>query len=90
MSAQVSSAHQARDRSLGDFAQMSFQLRIGFFDRVHVGTVGRQMSQLSSDGLYELLDPRSPVAGEIVHDDDALARAGEQGITPPNTRTGRR
>ena len=53
---------------------MSFQLGIGFFDRVHVRTVGRQISQLGSDGFYELLDPRSLVAREIVHDDDVAWR----------------
>ena len=32
--------------------------------------VGRQISQFGSGGFYELLDLRSLVAREIVHDDD--------------------
>ena len=55
---------------------MRFKLGIGFFDRVHVGAVGRQVSQLGSDRLDEFLDPGSFVAGEVVHDDDVARREG--------------
>ena len=77
MSVQASrGAHQTRDASLGDFAQIGFQLGVGFFDRVHVGAVGRQISQLGPGAVYELLDPRPLVGGQIVHDDDIAWREG--------------
>ena len=51
---------------------LSFE--IGFFDGVHVRTVGRQISQLGSRRLDELLDPWPLVARQIVHDDDVAFR----------------
>ena len=44
-------AQQACDGPLGDFAQEGFELGEGFFDGVHVGTVGRQISQLGARRL---------------------------------------
>src|SRR5208282_2896735 len=71
MSAQAfEGADQGGDGSLGDFAQEGFQLGIGLFDRVHVGAVRRQVSQLGFGRLYELLDPGSLVARKVVHDDE--------------------
>ena len=66
----VEGAQEARDGSFGDFAQEGFQLGIGLFDRVHVGAIGRQISELCAGGLYELLDLGSLVARKVVHDDD--------------------
>src|SRR5208282_4633520 len=72
----VEGDQQAGDGSFGDFAQEGLQLGIGLFDRVHVGAVRRQISQFGSGRLYELLDPRSLVARQIVHDDDVAFREG--------------
>ena len=46
------------------------------FDRVHVGAVRWQISQFGSGRLYELLEPGSLVARQIVHDDDVAFREG--------------
>ena len=54
--------HEACDGALGNFAQKSFELGIGFLDGVHVRTVGRQLSQLGSGRFDELLDRRALVA----------------------------
>ena len=81
---------QARDGSFGDFAQEGLQLGIGLFDWVHVGAVRRQISQFGSGGLYELLDPGSLVARQIVHDDDvAFREGGSQTLFHPFLERGR-
>ena len=48
---------QACDASLGDLTQERFQLGESFLDGVHIGAVGRLISQRVSRRLYELLDP---------------------------------
>lgn len=69
-------AHQGGDGSLGDFAQMRFQLGKRLLDRVHVGAIGREVEQLGARGLDQLLDPRPLVGGQIVHDDNVAFREG--------------
>src|SRR5271166_6713692 len=65
---------EARDRAFCDLAQEGLELREGFFDGVHVGTVRGQISQLGSRRLNELLNPWSLVARQIVHHDDVAFR----------------
>src|SRR5271157_5505436 len=78
-------AQQTRDGRFGDFAQEGFELGEGFFDGVHIRTVGWEISRLRARRLDELLDPRPLVSREIVHDDDLAG-----GMSPANPRTGRR
>ena len=68
-------AHEARDGPFGDFAQEGFELGEGFFDGVHIRTVGWEISQLRARRLDELLDPRPLVSREIVHDDDLAGQS---------------
>ena len=67
-------ARQSGDGSLGDFAQMGFELGIGFFDWIEVWAVRRQIAQFGSGGLYKLFDARPLVGGQIVHHDDIARR----------------
>ena len=77
-------AHEARDGPFGDFAQEGFELGEGFFDGVHVRTVGREISQFRARRLDELLDPRPLVGGEIVHDDGLPGReCGDEACLHP-------
>jgi len=60
------------------------------FDGVHVGTVGRQISQLGSNRFDELLDTRPLVARQIVHDDDvAFRERGRETFFHPFLERGR-
>ena len=77
-------AHEARDGPFGDFAQEGFELGEGFFDGVHIRTVGWEISQLRARRLDELLDPRPLVSREIVHDDDLAGRErGDEACLQP-------
>ena len=77
-------AKQTRDGPFGDFAQEGFELGEGFFDGVHIGTVGWEISQLRARRLYELFDPRPLVGGEIVHDDGFAGRErGDEACLQP-------
>ena len=56
----------------------------GFFDGVHIRTVGWEISQLRARRLDELLDPRPLVSREIVHDDDLAGRErGDEACLQP-------
>jgi len=72
----VEDDHEASDGPFGEFAQEGLQLRVGLFDRVHVGAVGRQISKLGAGLFDELLDLGRLVARQIVHDDDIAFREG--------------
>lgn len=77
-------AHQARDGPFGDFAQEGFELGKGSFDRVHIRTVGWEISQLRARRVDQLLDPRSLVRGEIVHHDGLAGRErGDEACLQP-------
>lgn len=52
------------------FAQKRFELGEDLFDRVEIGTVGREEQQPRALGPDRGPDGRPLVAGEVVHDDD--------------------
>src|SRR5208337_1861267 len=58
----IEGGEHAGQGSFGDFSQEGLQLGIGLLDRVHVGAVGWQVSQLGPDRLDEFLDLGSLVA----------------------------
>ena len=61
-----------------------FELGEGFFDGVHIRTVGWEISQLRARRLDQLLDPRPLVRGEIVHDDGLAGRErGDEACLQP-------
>lgn len=51
-------------------AEKRFELREGLFDRIEVGTVGRQEPEPRADALDRRLHLRLSVHGQIVEDDD--------------------
>jgi len=62
-------------------AQKRFQLRKCEFDRVEIGTVGRQKPDLGSRGLDRQTHDRLFVRGEVVQDDDiAGAQRGDEDL----------
>ena len=68
---------QSIDRALLSFAQVSFEFGNGLLDRVEVGGIGRQVSQLGAGRLDDLAHRTALVRRQIVHHDDI---AGRQGI----------
>ena len=58
------------DGSGSGLSQQGFELGEELFDRVEVGAVGRQVAQLSADGLDGFADARDLVAGQVVHHHD--------------------
>ena len=53
---------------------MRLELGEGIFDRIEVGTVGRQITELGAAGFNSLSDAGHLVGGQIVHDDDVAWR----------------
>src|SRR5208282_4778665 len=51
----IEGGEQAGHGSFGDFSQEGLQLGIGLLDRVHVGAVGWQLSQLAPDRFDNFL-----------------------------------
>ena len=63
---------------------MRLELGEGIFDRIEVGTVGRQIVEFGAAGLNSLPDARDLVGGQIVHDDDvAWAQGWRQHLLDP-------
>ena len=74
---EADSAAKAPLRALGGFAQIGLELAEGHLDRIEIGRVLGQISQICTDGLDRFLDPGDLVGPEIVHHDDIAA--GERG-----------
>ena len=51
------------DGSRGGLADMSLELGEGVFDRIEVGTVGRQIAELGAAGFNSLAAPKIVVTG---------------------------
>ncbi len=51
-------------------AELLFEFGPGFFDRIQIGGVGRQIEQRGSHAFDPLPDPSDFVRTEVVHDDD--------------------
>src|SRR6202140_1764194 len=63
---------------------MRLELGKGIFDRIEVGTVGRQIVEFCAAGFNSLPDAGDLVGGEIVHDDDvAWAQGWRQHLSDP-------
>ena len=69
------------------------------FDRVEIGTVGRQVEKLGAGRLDGLADAAHLVASEVVHDHDVAGRkrrsqhlldVGAEGLAVDRTRRARR
>src|SRR5271166_623496 len=58
----IEGGEQAGHGSFGYFSQEGLELGVGLLDRVHVGAVGWQVSQLGPDRVDEFLDLGSLVA----------------------------
>jgi hypothetical protein len=58
------------DGSDGLCAQMRFKLCEGHFDRIEIGTVGRQEQDPGTPRLDGVLRGLALVGGQIIHDDD--------------------
>jgi hypothetical protein len=61
---------EAADGSLGGLSQIRFEFREGFFDRIEVGTIRRQIKQARGRRLDHRTDGGPLVARQIVHHDD--------------------
>jgi hypothetical protein len=57
-------------------AHMRLELGEGVFDRIEVGTVGRQIAEFGAAGFNSLPDTRDLVGGQIVHDDNVAETPG--------------
>ena len=63
---------------------MGLELGEAVFDRIEVGTVGRQIAEFGAAGFNSLPDARDLVSGQIVHDDDvAWAQGWRQHLFDP-------
>ena len=58
--------------SRSGLAHMRLKLCEGVFDRIEVGTVGRQLAEFGTAGFNSLPDTCDFVGGQIVHDDDVV------------------
>ena len=58
--------------SCSGLAHMRLKLCEGVFDRIEVGTVGRQLAEFGTAGFNSLPDTCDFVGGQIVHDDDVV------------------
>lgn len=58
------------DRALGGLAQKQLEFGEDLFDRIEIGTVGRQEQQLGASRPDRPSHGLTLVAAEIVHDDD--------------------
>lgn len=71
--------------SRGGLAHMRLELGEGIFDRIEIGTVGRQIVEFGAAGLNGKPDARDLVGGQIVHNDDiAWAQYGDQHLLDPS------
>jgi len=62
-----------------------FELGEGIFDRIEIGTVGRQKAEFGATGLDSLPDAGDLVGGQIVHDDDvAWVQGWRQHLLDPS------
>jgi hypothetical protein len=68
----------------GGLSHMRLELGEGVFDRIEVGTVGRQIVEFGAAGFNSLPDAGDLVGGQIVHDDDvAWAQGWRQHLLDP-------
>lgn len=64
--------------SRGSLSQQGFEFCEGLFDRVEVGTVGRQIMQARPGSLDRFLDAGDFVRWQIVHHDDVALAQGRR------------
>lgn len=63
---------------------MRLEFGEGIFDRIEIGTVGRQIAEFGATGLDGLPDADDLVGGQIVHDNDvAWAQGWRQHLLDP-------
>src|SRR5713226_6224739 len=68
----------------GGLSYMRLELGEGIFDRIEVGTVGRQIVEFGAADFNSLPDAGNLVGGQIVHDDDvAMAQGWRQHLLDP-------
>ena len=73
--------------SRSGLAHMRLKLCEGVFDRIEVGTVGRQLAEFGTAGFNSLPDTCDFVGGQIVHDDDVVgAQRWRQHLLDPGQK----
>ena len=73
----------------GSLAQEVLELGEDLFDRIEVGTVGRQIDQLGAFGFDRFFDAGDLVAGQVIEDDDvALVEGWCQHLPGPGLEGG--
>src|SRR6202789_4502048 len=74
------------DRSSPCLAQQGLQFGEELFDRIEVGAVWRQITQVGTGGLDGFADALDLVAGQIVHHDNvALPQRRDQELLHPRS-----
>jgi len=73
---QADSATESFDCSLGGFTQLRFHFAEALFDRIEVGRILRQVSQMRADSFDCLPHASDLVRRKIVHDDGIAAIEG--------------
>jgi hypothetical protein len=65
---------------------MGFELGEGVFDRIEVGTVGRQVKQSGAARFDDIPDTGDLMGRQIVHDDDIAWPRGRRSANVPIPR----
>jgi len=77
------------DRAAASGPEQPFQFRKPEFDRIEVGTIGRQIPELRAGGFDPLPHPFDVMGRQVIHDDDVaraqrgredLVQIGEKGV----------